>query len=77
MVNIFDEHIKMEYERIKGQIFLRVQIVCEGSTNSDKIKFIYDDNLDNCFFFAGNPCPDPYVSPDNNFSLACDSVLLI
>ena len=158
-MNIFDERIRMEYERTKGQIFLRIQIVCEGSTNSDKIKFIYDtgayltvinremyewfnlnklprkeatmggyvssapgyvfqipglvvgkrllsgvwaftpksidikqnllgdnvieyfrsfqDNLNNCFYFLDNPSPDPYVSPDSNFSLACDSVLFL
>jgi len=158
-VNIFDEQIKMEYERTKGQVTLRVQIVCEGSTDADKIKFIYDtgayltvlnkemyewfnldklprkeatmggyvsstpgyifqipglvigqrllsgvwaftpkskdirqnllgdnvieyfrpfqDNLDNCFYFVDNPKPDPYVSKQSSFSLACDSVMLI
>ena len=156
---MFDERVKMEYERLKGQVFLRVQIVCEGSTDTDIIKFIYDtgayltvinrevyewfnldklprqeaaiggyaasaegyifqipalviggrllsgvwaftpkrkdldqnllgdnvieyfrpfqDNQENCFYFVPNLTPDPYVSPHNGFSLACDSVLLL
>jgi len=159
LVNIFDERTKMEYERSKGQVFIRVQIICEGSTDSDKIKFIYDtgayltvinreiyewfnldqlprkeatmggyvsstegyvfqipalviggrllsgvwaftpknkeikqnllgdnvieyfrpfqDNQENCFYFLPNSFPDPYISPDNSFSLACDNVLLL
>ena len=158
MVDIFSERVKMEYERSKGQIFLRIQIICEGSSEADKIKFIYDtgayltvinreiyewfgldklprreanmggyiastagyvfqipalvvgnrllsgvwaftprcrsikqnllgdnvieyfrpfqDNENNCFYFPPNLTPEPYVSIDKKFTLACDNVLL-
>jgi len=39
---IIDEKTKMDYERIKGHVYLSVQIVCEGSTDEDKIDFLYD-----------------------------------
>lgn len=153
-----DDKTKMPFIRRKGQTYLRVQIVCEGSTDSDKIDFIYDtgayltvinreryewhglnklsrrkitiggyggvasgylfqipglkigkrllsgvwaftpestdikqnllgdnvieyfkplqDNQQDCFYFADNPTPEPYVSPDGAFTLACDSVLI-
>jgi len=32
----------MGYKRKKGQVYLDVQVVCEGSTDSDKIDFMYD-----------------------------------
>ena len=37
----------------------------------------YQDNTNDCFYFIDNSCPEPYVSPDNGFSLACDSIMLI
>ena len=42
MTQIFDEKTKMGCKRIKGQVFLEIQIICEGSTSSDKISFLYD-----------------------------------
>ena len=159
MVVNFEENTRIKYTRLKGQVVLRVQIVCEGSTDADKINFIYDtgayltvinkeryewfgldklpriettlgsyvssapgyvfqipglvvgkrllsgvwafspksdelqqcllgdniieyfrpfqDNANDCFYFADNPTPEPYISPNNNFSLACDSVMLL
>jgi hypothetical protein len=155
----FDVKTRIGYRRKKGQIFLNVPIVCEGSTDSDAIDFIYDtgayitvinkeryerygldklprkeasiggydgstpgyvfqipgliigkrllsgvwafspisedikqnllgdnvieyfrpfqDNLNDCFYFADNPKPEPYTTPDKSASLACDKVLLI
>ena len=151
----------MEYWRTKGQVFLSVQIVCEGSSETDKIDFIYDtgayltvinrevyewfdldklprkeanmsgyvsfsstggyvfqipalviggrllsgvwaftpkskdmkqnllgdnvieyfrpfqDNQEDCFYFAPNLSPEPYAGSNNSFSLACDGVLLL
>ena len=34
--------MRLEYNRIKGQIYLQIPIICEGSTDSDKILFMYD-----------------------------------
>jgi len=155
----FDDKTKIPYVRVKGNTFVRIPIVCKGSTESDKIKFVYDtgayitvinkeryewfgldklprhegtigsysgssngyvfqipgliigqrlltgvwafspksdsekqnllgdnvieyfrifhDTLNDCFHFIDNPKPDPYVSPDSGFSLACDSIRLI
>lgn len=42
MVINIDDKTQMNYWRLKGQVFLSVQIVCEGSTDKDKIDFIYD-----------------------------------
>jgi len=37
-----DECTRVRYDRIKGQIYIEIPIVCEGSTDSDKIPFMYD-----------------------------------
>ena len=42
MVIQIDNKTQMNYWRLKGQVFLSVPIVCEGSTDKDKIDFIYD-----------------------------------
>ena len=42
MVINIDNKTKMEYWRTKGQVFLSVQIVCEDSSETDKVDFIYD-----------------------------------
>jgi hypothetical protein len=42
MTYAFDEGTMKEYKRKKGQVFLGVPIVCEGSTSSDEIEFMYD-----------------------------------
>ena len=155
----FDEKTKVPFTRRKGNTYIQVPIICEGSTEDDVIKFIYDtgayitvinkeryewfkldklprwessigsysgatagyvfkipglviaqrlltgvwafspkgdgekqnllgdnvieyfrsfhDTLNGCFYFIDNPEPNPYVSPDNGFSLACDSIMLI
>jgi len=39
---IIDSETRVEFERIKGHIYLPVQIMCEGRTDSDKIDFMYD-----------------------------------
>jgi len=38
----FEERTKIKYTRLRGQVSLDIRIVCEGSTNSDTIEFIYD-----------------------------------
>ena len=35
------------------------------------------DNQHDCFYFMDNLTPDPYISPDKTFSLACDRVMPI
>ncbi|MCL2169728.1 MAG: hypothetical protein FWB74_06870 [Defluviitaleaceae bacterium] len=35
------------------------------------------DNQNNCFYFADNPAPKPYTSPDKSFTLACDKVMFV
>ena len=159
MTLTFDKKTRMEYTREEGHAYIQVQVVCEGSTDADKINFMYDtgayitvinrdryewygldklprrettiggyagrapgyvfqipgliigkrllkgvwafspksreikqnllgdnvieyfnplqDNSNNCFYFADNPNPEPYVSAEYSFSLACDSVLLV
>jgi predicted aspartyl protease len=43
MTVIFDERTKHEFERGKdGHIYIDVHIVCEGSSDNDTIRFIYD-----------------------------------
>jgi len=43
MTVTFDEKTKHEFVRGKdGHIYIRVPIVCEGSSNEDLIPFIYD-----------------------------------
>ena len=37
-----NERMKVEYERVKGQVYVDIPIVCEGCTNLDRILFIYD-----------------------------------
>jgi hypothetical protein len=37
-----DDNTRMDFIRIKGQVYFTVQIVCEGSTDTDDIEFIYD-----------------------------------
>ena len=37
-----NERKRVKYERAKGQVYLDVPIVCEGSTASDTILFMYD-----------------------------------
>ena len=154
---LFNEKMRVRYERVKGQIFLRIPIICEGSTDDDEIPFMYDtgafltvinreryewfnlnrlprkktymggyvgsvsgyvfqipgliigqrlltgvwaftprdmdvkqnllgdnvieyfrpfqDNQYDCFYFPDNPKPEPYIHPESNFSLACDSIM--
>ena len=35
------------------------------------------DNQDDCFYFIDNLHPEPYISPDKSFSLACDKVMFV
>ena len=42
MTITLDERTRHVYNRIKGQLFFDVPIVCEGSVPLDKIKFMYD-----------------------------------
>jgi hypothetical protein len=42
MTYTFDIKTMRRFNRVKGQIFIDIPIVCEGSIPSDKIKFIYD-----------------------------------
>ena len=37
----------------------------------------FQDNLNDCIYFIDNPNPEPYISPDGAFSLACDGVFLL
>jgi len=37
----------------------------------------FQDNLNDCIYFIENPKPEPYISPDGTFSLACDGVFLL
>ena len=37
----------------------------------------FHDNLNDCIYFIENPNPEPYISPDGAFSLACDGVFLL
>ena len=37
----------------------------------------FQDNLNDCIYFIENPNPEPYISPDGAFSLACDGVFLL
>ena len=159
MTITIDDKTKVEYSRNKGHVYIDVPIVREGSTDSDRINFMYDtgayitvvnremyewhglnklprigatmggyvgstpghifqipgmkigkrllvgvwaftpkskdikqnllgdnvieyfrplqDNQEDCFYFIDNLYPEPYVSPDNSLSLACDSVMII
>jgi hypothetical protein len=38
----FNDKTKVEFTRDKGQVYLNIPIVCEGSTDGDSIEFIYD-----------------------------------
>ncbi|MCL2088403.1 MAG: hypothetical protein FWH14_02860 [Oscillospiraceae bacterium] len=38
----FNEKTKIRFNRFKGQVYLHIPIVCEGSTDSDEILFMYD-----------------------------------
>ena len=151
--------IQLKYRRIKGQIFLSIPIICEGSTAEDEIDFMYDtgafltvlnrewyewyglnklprmetsmgsyvgstpgfvfqipgliigqrlligvwaftpkdmnlkqnllgdnvleyfnpyqDNSNDCFYFLDNSNPEPYVSDEFNFSLACAGIMFL
>ena len=42
MMLAIDEKTKIKYTRRKGHVYLDVRIVCEGSTDADKINFMYD-----------------------------------
>ena len=42
MTVIIDDKTRMDYERVKGHIYLPIKIICEGSTDEDKIDFLYD-----------------------------------
>ena len=44
MIDSFEvnERMRVRYKRIKGQVFLRIPIICEGSTDKDTIPFMYD-----------------------------------
>ena len=37
----------------------------------------FQDNQDDCFYFVDNLHPEPYVSADKLFSLACDKIMVI
>ena len=37
----------------------------------------FQDNLNDCIYFIENTSPEPYISPDGAFSLACDGVFLL
>ena len=37
-----NERTRVKYERIKGQVYVNIPIVCEGCTSSDRIFFLYD-----------------------------------
>jgi len=154
-----DIKTRVPYKRINGHAYLKLNIVCKGSTENDTIRFIYDtgayitvlkreeyewfslnklprkegtigsydgatpgylfqipglkigeklltgvwafspksyeikqnllgdniieyfrpfqDNLNDCIYFIENPSPEPYISSDGAFSLACDGVFLL
>jgi hypothetical protein len=38
----FDDNARLPYTRKKGHVYIKIPIVCEGSTDSDKIHFKYD-----------------------------------
>jgi len=159
MTLTIDKQTKIGYIRREGHVYLDIEIVREGGTDSDGIRFIYDtgayitvinremyewhgfnklprieatmggyvgstpgyifqvpgmrlgkrlllgvwaftpksknikqnllgdnvieyfrplqDNQDDCFYFIDNLYPEPYVSPNKSFSLACDKVMLV
>jgi len=37
----------------------------------------FQDNLNDCIYFIENPKPEPYISSDGAFSLACDGVYML
>jgi hypothetical protein len=37
---------------------------------------VFQDSMDDCFYFLDNPKPDPYIHPQTGFSLACDGVMV-
>jgi len=37
----------------------------------------FQDNLNNCIYFIENSNPEPFISPDGAFSLACDGIFSI
>ena len=37
-----DDNTKVEYNRSKGHVYVDIPIVCESSTDSDRINFMYD-----------------------------------
>ena len=37
-----DNRTRIPYDRRKGNVFIEVPIICEGSTEDDKIFFVYD-----------------------------------
>ena len=39
---ILNERTKIAYERLKGQIYINIPIIYEGSANNDRILFVYD-----------------------------------
>jgi len=38
----FDDKTRVTYDRKKGHVYIEVPIVCEGSSKTDKIYFMYD-----------------------------------
>ena len=42
MTLTIDSKTRVDYERVKGHIYLRVPIVCEGSTDLHMVDFMYD-----------------------------------
>jgi hypothetical protein len=39
---MLNDKIRVDFDRKKGQVYLPIPIVCEGSTDSDEIYFMYD-----------------------------------
>ena len=64
---------RVQFKRDKGHSYLDIVIVCKGSTEKDIIDFVYDSGA----YLIENPNPEPYISPDGTFTLACDGVFLL
>jgi len=42
MLPEINERMRVRYRRRKGHVYVNIPIVCEGSTDSDEIRFVYD-----------------------------------
>jgi len=42
MLPVVNDNMRIKYKRIKGHVYLRLNIIFEGSTYNDRVSFIYD-----------------------------------